>query len=75
MEKLAFSTDFTRKSGVFLQILREKLAFFGVNFILQEFCPCKKNDKYQVWSYYENYVLLFLGESSLIKPNITNYLS
>ena len=22
---------------------------FGVNFILQKFCPCKKNDKYQVW--------------------------
>ena len=25
------------------------MAFFGVNFILQKFCPCKKNDKYQVW--------------------------
>ena len=24
-------------------------AFFGVNFILQKFCSCKKNDKYQVW--------------------------
>ena len=24
------------------------MAFFGVNFILQKFCPCKKNDKYQV---------------------------
>ena len=24
-------------------------AFFGVNFILQKFCLCKKNDKYQVW--------------------------
>ena len=66
---MAFSTDFTRKSGVFftdltqkigifdrfyaikwrfLQILREKLAFFGVNFIIQKFCPCKKNDKYEV---------------------------
>ena len=22
--------------------------FFGVNFILQKFCPCKKNDKYEV---------------------------
>ena len=22
--------------------------FFGINFILQKFCPCKKNDKYQV---------------------------
>ena len=24
------------------------MAFFGVNFILQKFCPCKKNDKYKV---------------------------
>ena len=24
------------------------MAFFGVNYILQKFCPCKKNDKYQV---------------------------
>ena len=27
--------------------------FFGVNFILQKFCQCKKNDKYQVWPYNE----------------------
>ena len=25
------------------------MRFFGVNFILQKFCQCKKNDKYQVW--------------------------
>ena len=25
----------------------QKLAFFGVNFILQKFCLCKKNDKYE----------------------------
>ena len=25
-------------------------AFFGVNFILQKFCLCKKNDKYEVWN-------------------------
>ena len=24
------------------------MRFFGVNFILQKFCSCKKNDKYQV---------------------------
>ena len=24
------------------------MAFFGVNFILQKFCPCKKNDKLEV---------------------------
>ena len=24
-------------------------AFFGINFILQKFCSCKKNDKYEVW--------------------------
>ena len=22
---------------------------FGVNFFFQKFCPCKKNDKYEVW--------------------------
>ena len=27
------------------------MAFFGVNFILQIFCPCIKNDKYQVCPY------------------------
>ena len=27
------------------------MAFFGVNLILQKFCQCKKNDKYQVWLY------------------------
>ena len=31
-------TDLTRKIGV-----------FGVNFILQKFWLCKKNDKYEVW--------------------------
>ena len=25
------------------------MRFFGVNFIPQKFCSCKKNDKYQVW--------------------------
>ena len=25
------------------------MAFFSVNFIIQKFCPCKKNDKYEVW--------------------------
>ena len=39
---------FNAKNWHFRQILREKLAFFGVNLILQKFCPCKKNDKYQV---------------------------
>ena len=24
------------------------MAFFDINYILQKFCPCKKNDKYQV---------------------------
>ena len=36
------------KNWHFLQIQREKLAFFGVNLILQKFCPCKKNDIYKV---------------------------
>ena len=31
-------------------------AFFGVNFLIQKFCPCKKNDKYEVWVSCENRV-------------------
>ena len=41
---------FNAKNWHFRQILREKVAFFGVNFILQKFCQCKRNDKYQVCS-------------------------
>ena len=26
----------------------EIYAFFGVNFIIRKFCPCKRNDKYEV---------------------------
>ena len=34
-------------------------AFFGENFILQEFCLCKKNDKYEVCAPYgTKYVIL-----------------
>ena len=25
------------------------MAIFGANFVFQKFCPCKKNDKYEVW--------------------------
>ena len=39
------SLDFIAKSVFFLIY-----AFFGLNFILQKFCPCKRNDKYQVCS-------------------------
>ena len=39
---------FNAKNWHFRQILHEKVAFFGVNFILQKFCLCKKNDKYKV---------------------------
>ena len=31
------------QSAVFLtDLMQKKLTFFGVNFILQKFCPCKK---------------------------------
>ena len=33
-----------------------KLAFFCVNFILQKFCSCKKDDKYQVCTQVRNMV-------------------
>merc|ERR1712016_289713 len=39
---------FSAKNWHFLQILLGKVAFFGVNFILQKFCPCRKNDKLEV---------------------------
>ena len=47
-----FDRFYAKKWRFFLQIFREKLAFFGVNFILQKFCQCKKNDKYQVCNSY-----------------------
>ena len=40
----------TQKIGSLLCILSYFTRFFGVNLILQKFCSCKKNDKYQVWS-------------------------
>ena len=46
--KILFPNSLREKSGVFFTDLTQKLAFFGVNFILQKFCPCKKNDKYKV---------------------------
>ena len=54
---MAFLTKFTRKSGDFYIFNAKDLAFFGVNFILQKFCSCKKNDKYQVWG--RLHVLMF----------------
>ena len=59
MKKWRFFYRFNAKNWHVRQILHEKVAFFftdlmrkfgvfGVNFILQKFCPCKKNDKYQV---------------------------
>ena len=40
--------DSIRNSCDVYRFNAKKLEFFGVNFILQKFCPCKKNDKYQV---------------------------
>ena len=47
-EKLAFSTDFTRKSGIFFTDLTRKTGIFRCKFYYPKFCPCKKNDKYKV---------------------------
>ena len=44
-KNLRFFTDLTRKIGIYY---RKILAFFVVNFILQKFCSCTKNDKYEV---------------------------
>ena len=42
-------TDLTRKIGNLLSKLAIYCVNFSVNFILQKFCLCKKNDKYKVW--------------------------
>ena len=42
-------TDLTRKIGNLLCKLVIYCVNFSVNFILQKFCLCKKNDKYEVW--------------------------
>ena len=47
-EKVAFFTDLMQKIGNLLCKLAIYCVNFGVNFILQKFCLCKKNDKYQV---------------------------
>ena len=38
-----------QKIGTLLCKLAIYCGNFGVNFIFQKFCPCKKNDKYEVW--------------------------
>merc|ERR1712107_465086 len=45
---LIFVIFFTLAKFLENKIYTEKLAFFGVNFIFQKFCQCKKNDKYEV---------------------------
>merc|ERR1711963_1390549 len=40
----------TQKNWQFTVYFVVIYAFFGVNFTLQKFCSCKKNDKYQVCS-------------------------
>ena len=37
----------------------KKMAFFGVNFILQKFGLCKKNDKYELWPIHQLSTLAF----------------
>ena len=66
-----FFTDLTRKIGIFdrfyakkwrfLQVWRGKLAFFGVNFIRQKFCPCKKmtNIRYANWYCFKTSLVIF----------------
>ena len=43
-----FFTDLTRKIGYLLCKLAIYCVNFGVNFIFQKLCQCKKNDNYQV---------------------------
>ena len=59
---------FNAKNWHFRQILREKLAFFGVNFILQNFARVKKNDKYEVWAHHvlSLLILSFIREKHIL---------
>ena len=57
---------FNAKNWHCRQILREKVAFFGINFILQKLCTCEKNDKYQVCS--STFVTSFHIQMIVIKP-------
>ena len=43
-------SDLTQKIGNLLCKLAIYCVNLGVNFILQKFCLCKKNDKYEVWT-------------------------
>ena len=46
------------------------MQFFGAHFILQNFCSCKKNDKYQVCTFHQG-----LFDAVLIETNTTDYFS
>ena len=71
MQKLAIYCVFCRnnaKNWQFSVYFVVIYAFFGVNFILQKFCLCKKNDKYEVWIciklpevIFECFALLYIG--------------
>ena len=42
---------------------------FGVNSIFQKFCPCKKNDKYEVWTNTTSYSVLWWPDDNNLSPN------
>ena len=46
-------------------------AVFGVNFILQKFCPCKRNDKLEVWRW--NVLIWFHTDTLWAKDGGTGY--
>ena len=48
------------KKWLFFTDLTRKICVFGVNFILQRFCSCKKNDKYKVCLlFWKLYIIFF----------------
>ena len=54
-----FCRNNAKKLAIYCVFCRNLRFFFGVNFILQKFCPCKKNDKYQVWLTHTPVIFLF----------------
>ena len=59
--------------AIYCVFCRNLHVFFGVNFILQKFCLCKKNDKYEVCSYLAQKKLISEMISVIIENNAKYY--
>ena len=59
--------------AIYCVFCRNLRVFFGVNFILQKFCLCKKNDKYQVCKISTEHQILMSTDcqDDMLSENIT----